>query len=262
MNPLTIANFAFTATDDIGANAQRIRGAITDAAQAGAHVLLTPECSLLGYPSAARPDLSAVDWCRLGDEEEALEIAARQANIAVVLGTASPFRSPTQFSNDALIINAGPNPFRYRKQTLTPIDEKHFIPGDTPLNVMINGWTLGMSICYEMRFGHLWAAQARSGVDAFINIAHMAGGDVDPGTKQTVIPNIYSARAAEWATPVILCNTAAADRWVDSGYWDVRGMLIDKIADGLLVSTIKPRSEFAPWYQGLREEALRRAFPE
>ncbi len=261
MNPLSIATFSFVATDDIGANVQRIRGAIFDAAKAGAQLLLTPECSLIGYPSAARPDLSAVDWCRVGDEEEVLEIEARKANIAVVLGTAGPFRTPTQFSNDALVINAGPNPQRYRKQALTPSDEQHFIPGDTPLNVTVAGWKLGISICYEMRFGQLWAAQARAGIDAFIHIAHMAGGDLDPGTKEKVIPNIYSARAAEWATPLIVCNTAAADRWLPSGHWDARGVLIDSCASGLLITTVKPRNSFAPWYQGLREQALRRVFP-
>ncbi len=260
-NPLTIASFAFEATDDIGANVKRIRQAIIDAAKAGAQLLLTPECSLIGYPSAARADLSAVDWCRVGDEEEVLELEARKVNIAVVLGTAGPFRTPTQFSNDALIINAGSQPYRYRKQSLTPMDMNHFIPGDKPLQFSLAGWQLGVSICYEMRFGHLWAEQARAGADAFIHIAHMAGGDLDPGTKEQVIPHIYSARAAEWATPLIVCNTAAADRWLPSAHWDARGVLIDQCANGLLITTVKPRESLAPWYQGLRDEALRRAFP-
>jgi predicted amidohydrolase len=261
MNPLTIASFAFTASDDIAVNAQRIHTAVGDAAKAGAQVLLTPECSLIGYPSAARADLSAVDWCRVGDEEEGLEIAARKANVVLVLGTAGPFRSATHYSNDALVLNAGPQPQRYRKQSLTPADEQHFIPGDSPMWVTVAGWKLGLSICYEMRFGHLWAAQARAGVDAFIHIAHMAGGDLDPGTKAEVIPNIYSARAAEWATPLIVCNTAAEDRWLASGHWDARGILVDQCAEGLMLTTVKPRRDFASWYQSLREEALRRAFP-
>ena len=118
----------------------------------------------------------------------------------------------------------------------------------------------GLSICFELRFGQLWAEQAHADVDVFLTIAHMAGADVDPGTKQIVIPNFYSARAAEWATPLVLCNTAAADRWVDTGQWDARGVVVAQQAEGLLLTTVHKRTTLAPWYQGLRDEALRRTF--
>lgn len=261
MDPLPVATFAFTATDDIGANAKRLQTAVAEAGRAGAKILLTPECSLIGYPSAARPDLSAVDWCRVGDEEDVLELAARKAGIVLVLGTACAFRDPTRFSNDALVLNAGPTPLRYRKRALTPTDTTHFIPGDDgqPSTISVAGWTLGLSICYELRFGALWASQAKAGVDAFLSIAHMAGPDGDPGTKAEVIPNLYSARAAEWATPLLLANTSAPDRWVDSGHWDARGVRVATQAEGLLLTTLQPRSTLAPWYSGLREESLRRS---
>ena len=101
--------------------------------------------------------------------------------------------------------------------------------------------------------------QAKAGVDAFLSIAHMAGTDGDPGTKAEVIPNLYSARAAEWATPLLLANTAAPDRWVDSGHWDARGVRVATKAEGLLLTTLQPRSTLSPWYSDLRVESLRRA---
>lgn len=261
MDPLPVATFSFTATDDIGANAKRLQSAITEAGRVGAKILLTPECSLVGYPSAVRPDLSAVDWCRVGDEEDVLEIAARKAGLVLVLGTACAFKNTTTFSNDALVLNAGPRPLRYRKRALTPSDTKHFVPGDEqqPDTISVGGWTMGLTICYELRFGTMWMQQAKAGVDAFINIAHMAGLDVDPGTKVEVIPSLYSARAAEWATPLVLANTAAPDRWVDSGHWDARGVRVATKAEGLMLTTLQPRSTLSPWYSGLRSEALRRS---
>lgn len=259
MDPLPVAAFAFSASDDIGANAKALRAAVADAGRAGARLLLTPECALIGYPSAARKDLTGVDWCRVGDEEDVLELAARQAGLALVLGTAGPFRDPTAFSNDALVLNAGPQPVRYRKRCLTPGDTRHFIPGDErTCTFTVAGWSIGLTICYELRFSAVWAEQARAGVDAFATIAHMAGPDVDPGTKAAVIPNLYSARAAEWATPLLLANTAASDRWLDSGAWDARGMRNATAASGLMVTTLRPRSSFDPWYAGLRAESLRR----
>lgn len=259
MDPLPVAAFAFTASNDIGANAKALRTAVAEAGRAGAKLLLTPECSLIGYPGAARPDLMGVDWCRVGDEEDVLELAARQAGLVLVLGTAGPFRDPTTFSNDALVLNAGPQPLRYRKRCLTPGDTKHFIPGDEQAcTFTVAGWNIGLTICYELRFGAVWAEQARAGVDAFATIAHMAGPDVDPGTKAEVIPNLYSARAAEWATPLLLANTAAPDRWLDSGAWDARGVRTTTADAGLMTALLKPRAAFDPWYAGLRAEALRR----
>ncbi len=268
MDPLPVAAFSFTASDDIGANARRLQTALDEAGRGGAKILLTPECSLIGYPGAARPDLAAVDWCRVGDEEDVLELAARRAGVVLVLGTASPW-APTLpagqapgISNDALVLNAGPTPLRYRKRALTPGDTRHFLPGDErqPAIITVAGWNLGLTICYELRFGAIWAAQAQAGVDAFLTIAHMAGPDVDPGTKVEVIPQLYSARAAEWATPVLLANTAAPDRWVDSGHWDARGVRVSSQAEGLLQTTLQPRSILSPWYNGLRSESLRRSF--
>lgn len=260
MDPLPVAAFAFTASDDIGANAKALRAAVADAGRAGAKLLLTPECALIGYPGAARADLVGVDWCRVGDEEDVLELAARQAGLTLVLGTAGPFREQSTFSNDALVLNAGPQPLRYRKRALTPGDTAHFIPGDERVcTFTVADWTIGLTICFELRFGALWTEQARAGVDAFASIAHMAGPDVDPGTKAAVIPSLYSARAAEWATPLLLANTAASDRWLDSGAWDARGVRSATVADGLVMTTLLPRASFAPWYAGLRAESLRRS---
>ena len=262
MLPLRVACLAFTATDDVGANAAAIRRAVGDAAAAGARLLLTPECALIGYPGAARQHLLDVDWCRVADEEERLELEARRVGTVLVLGTASPAerRLPTgpAHSNDALVLNAGPQPVRYRKRCLTPGDTTHFIPGETPCTVTLDGWTLTLSICFELRFGALWAEQAAANADAFLTIAHMAGPDVDPGTKAQVIPALYAARAAEWATPLVLANTSAPDHWLDSGAWDVRGVRVATQAEGLMVTTLTPRLEFAPWYGDLRREALRR----
>lgn len=260
MDPLPVAAFAFTASDDVGANTKALRAAVADAGRLGAKLLLTPECALVGYPGAARKDLAGVDWCRVGDEEDVLELAARQAGLVLVLGTAGPFREQTTFSNDALVLNAGPQPLRYRKRCLTPGDVRHFIPGEERVcTFAVAGWSIGLTICYELRFGPVWAEQARAGVDAFATIAHMAGPDVDPGTKAEVIPNLYSARAAEWATPLLLANTAAADHWVDSGAWDARGVRIAGAGEGLVTTVLSPRSSFDPWYAGLRAEALRRS---
>jgi predicted amidohydrolase len=253
--PLRAAALAFAAASDVAANAARVRAGIAEAAAAGARLLLTPECSLTGYPSAARGDLVGLDWCALGDAEDALALAAERAGIALVLGTVG--RVDGGIANELLACGTV-EPRRYRKQCLTPTDAKHFVAGHEFVIVEQAGWRLGLAICYDLRFPDLWLALAAEGADAFIVGAHMAGPDPDPGTKGTVIPALCAARAAETATPLLFGNTAASDRYLDSGCWDARGVRIATRAEGLMVADLHHREELDPWYAGLRATALER----
>jgi predicted amidohydrolase len=272
--PLDAAVFAFSASADIGANAARIAAAIAQAGQA--RLLLTPECALIGYPGAARASCAGIDWCQVADQEERLEALAVRAGVVLVLGSASLFPpgqpgppaaparrgapAPAVVGNDAVVLGAGRRPLRYRKRILTPQDREHFAPGSGgPCLFTLDGWRLAVSVCFELRFSALWAEQAAAGADAFLTIAHMAGSDPDPGTKAAVIPQLYAARAAEWATPLLLANTADAGRWLDSGQWDARGVRVASVAEGLSRSAITPRAHFDPWYARLRAEALAQA---
>ncbi|HYE05561.1 MAG TPA: nitrilase-related carbon-nitrogen hydrolase [Planctomycetota bacterium] len=253
--PLPIAAFAFTASHEPQANAAAIHGALADAAAAGARVLLTPECALPGYPSAARGDLASLDWCALQDAEDELALDAQRRGIVLVLGTVGRFGGGC--GNEALVCGAVA-PVRYRKRCLTPTDLKHFVAGDRPCTIDAFGWKLGIAICFDVRFADVFADLAAADADAFLVIAHMAGPDPDPGTKAAVVPRLLATRAAEWATPLAFCNSAVADRYCDSAVYDARGMEIAHAADRLLRADLRHRDTFDAWYAGLRREHLAR----
>jgi predicted amidohydrolase len=247
--PLRIACLAMTATDVPAANADQIRQGLLAASRAGARVLLTPECALPGYPGAARTDVANASTCHLAELEDTLALLAERLGLVLVLGTASP-TADGAFSNDALCCGAVA-PRRHRKRALTPGDHAHFQAGSSPTVLEIDGWRLGVSICYEVRFPELWAD-----ADGYVAIAHMAGLDPDPGTKAQIVPALYAARAAEWAAPLALCNTAADDRWLDSSLWDARGVRVETTGVGLLCGELVHREELPAWYAGLRRDRL------
>ena len=245
-DPLRVACLAFSAGADPRANAQAVEAGLAGAAAAGARVLLTPECCLSGYPGAARSDLTGLDGRLVADLEDRLAAEARRRGLLLVLGSVSA--AGTRWSNDALGCGALPAQ-RHRKRALTPGDHRHFTAGDQATTISLDGWRLGISICYEVRFPGLW-----SDADAFLAIAHMAGPDPDPGCKAQVVPALYAARAAEWAAPLALANTAAADRWLDSGVWDARGVRVASGAMGLLVGELVHRDRLDPWYGTLHAD--------
>jgi predicted amidohydrolase len=261
---LPIAILAFDATADVAANRDRIRGAIDEAVAGGARLLATPECALVGYPSAGRKDFSGVSWSEVADAEEQLSEHARSRDIALVLGTAGPVSDGSGVSNDALAcgrwvrpaLRQGGGLVRYRKRNLTPIDHDHFIAGDTVGVFALEDWTLGLAICFDVRFPGHWLELARAGCDAVVCIGHMAGHDPDPGTKAAVVPALFTARAAEWATPVMFSNTSRNDRYLDSGVWDARGMRVAGVAAGVVFTALQRRETLAPWYADLRRRAL------
>lgn len=256
MNNLAVGCWSFTATGDPAANAECIRRGIRAAHHAGMRVLLTPECALIGYPGAARPDLANLDWCRIGDLEDTLLTEAAQAGIILVLGSAGPVGGSTLrgFANEAVTTTG-----RYRKRRLMPGDTAHFIPGDQPVLVEMDGWRCGLGICYDLRFAAVWHDLAQAGADAFLVLGHMAGVEAEPGVKSTVIPQFCAVRAGEWATPLVFCNTSAGDRWLGSGAWDARGIQThraDAPGEHLLTTNLQPRQEFPVWYTGIRTMAL------
>lgn len=256
MSALTCACLKLDASADIAANATRIRQGI-QAAQGHCDCLLTPECALCGYPGAARPDLADLDLTELRAAEEDLQAAAAAAGLLLILGTVGAFAGG--LANEALCSGATDHPTRYRKQCLTPADRDHFVAGTQPCILTHAGWRLGISICFDIRFADVYAAQAAAGAEAFLSIAHMAGTDPDPGCKARVLPAHYASRAAEWAAPLVLCNSTAHDRWIDSAAWDGRGLPLDLDHTSKLAAVrLEDPSALGSWYQAIRHLGLTR----
>ena len=252
MNPLRVAVLAFAATADVAANRQAIAAAIAQAA-GRADLLLTPECALCGYPAAT--GALAPESCALAEAEDQLSALAAGHRLGLVLGTAGP-DGQGGVHNLAVVGGALPAQ-RLAKRALTPADRAWFVPGPPrSLIVTVSGWQVAVGICYEIRQARWWYEAAAAGADAAVVIAHQAGADADPGTKAAVLPALHAARAAELAMPLVLANTAASDRWLDSAAWDARGVCMERLGSGLMVTELTHRSHLDPWYETVRRDAL------
>ncbi|HLO63084.1 MAG TPA: NAD+ synthase [Azonexus sp.] len=147
---LRIAVAQFNATvGDLTGNVERIIQCAAEAKARGAHVLLTPELALCGYPPEdllLRPDFYRACNRALDD------LASRVDGIAVIVG--HPEEHDGSCHNAAAVIENGQRTATYRKMRLPNyevFDEKrYFEPGSEPCIVTLNGVRCGINICADI----------------------------------------------------------------------------------------------------------------
>lgn len=170
-----IALFQSTTGIDPAANQERLLEAIDKAADGGAAMLFTPEMSGLldRDPTRARMSL------RTEDEEPLLAVcraAARERAIWLHLGSLAVLGEGGKLANRGFVIDSG-GEIRAR------YDKLHLFDVDLPTGeswresatyeagsgvVLVEGTpvgTLGLTICYDLRFPGLFARLAEAGAD-------------------------------------------------------------------------------------------------
>lgn len=138
---------------DVSGNLTRLEHQAQAAAAQGAQVLVCPEMFLTGYNIGAR---ACAELAQAQDGPAAQRIAeiARQYAIAILYGY--PERSVEQRVYNAvqLIDSRGERSSNYRKTHLfSELDKSMFSAGEDLCPVVeLNGWRLGMLICYDVEF--------------------------------------------------------------------------------------------------------------
>jgi NAD+ synthase/NAD+ synthase (glutamine-hydrolysing) len=199
---LRIAVAQFNATvGDLTGNVERIIQCAAEAKVRGAHVLLTPELALCGYPPEdllLRPDFYRACNRALDD------LASRLDGIAVIVG--HPEESEGACFNAATVIDNGLRTATYRKMRLPNyevFDEKrYFEQGSAPCVVTLNGVCCGINICAD-----IWEEGAAE-------LAHQAGAELllvlnaSPchldKTRERV--QVLADRVVATGIPAIYCN--------------------------------------------------------
>ncbi|MFP7674567.1 carbon-nitrogen hydrolase family protein [Marivita sp. S0852] len=176
----------------LGQTAQRARAL-------GADLLLAPEMTLGGYNIGA-------DRCHtLAASDDALITAAarlaQKHQIALAVGLA--IRGPEAPFNAGVLLDAtGKERCRYHKTHLYgDVDRTQFTAGAALSGVVtLNGWSIGLAICYDIEFPELARALALQGADLIlVPTANMIPFD-------SVATRLVPARAEENAIYVAYAN--------------------------------------------------------
>jgi predicted amidohydrolase len=156
---MLVAAAQFATELDKEANRARAVGAVGDAAEQGATLVVLPEASMCGFGSA-RTDLSRFAEALDGPFVSALSAAAEKAGAHVVAGTFEPVEGEARVYNTVVVVGPGGLVARYRKvhlyDALGWCESERVRPGaadgsNAPV-VDLGELSLGVMTCYDLRF--------------------------------------------------------------------------------------------------------------
>jgi predicted amidohydrolase len=174
---VAVAQAAAT-SGDVAGNAGRAATAVERAAADGARVVVLPELYLPGYDLATLGrdpglDLAGADDPRL----DAVRDACRRTG-TVALVSASMRTSAGRTIAVVAVDAEGAAVHAYDKQHVTPTESAVFVSGTRGAVVRVDGWSLGLGVCYDGCFPE--HARAAADADAWAYVvpaAYVTGGE-------------------------------------------------------------------------------------
>ncbi len=164
---------------DIAANAAAHERLIDEAGGLGVEVLVFPELSLTGYATNTlneAPERCVVDPDG-PDLKPVRDACLRNGIVAVVGGS---LRNGRGHGLSAIVINRqGGICATYDKQHLDGTEQGWFVPGTSGCMFEVDGWRLGLGICYDSSFPEHGRALALEGADAYLVSGAFPGGESD-----------------------------------------------------------------------------------
>jgi deaminated glutathione amidase len=177
---IRVACVQMTSRDDKADNLEQAEQLVARAASTGADVVVLPEkWNAIGGAETLRETAEPLDG---GESVEAMAEWARRHGITLVGGSITERREGREkLSNTCVVFDSdGAISAVYRKIHLFDVEVGGHVyreseaeePGEEPVVVEAEGWRLGLSICYDVRFPELYRVLALEGADLFTVPSH------------------------------------------------------------------------------------------
>jgi predicted amidohydrolase len=176
---LRIACVQMTSGADRAANLDKADGLVARAAATGADVVVLPEkWDAIGDHHQLHAAATTLD----GETVETMRNWARTHGITLVGGSISERREGREkLSNTCVVCDPeGEIAAVYRKIHLFDVEAGGFVyresdaeePGDEPVVTEVEGWPVGLTVCYDVRFPELYRVLALEGALLFTVPSH------------------------------------------------------------------------------------------
>ncbi|MFJ5724178.1 carbon-nitrogen hydrolase family protein [Streptomyces sp. NPDC093149] len=244
--PLTVATGqAACVALDVAANADTAADLVRRAGDQGADLLVLPELFLTGYEL---PGIVADPaTCTLSPTDSRLDLlaaACAETRTAVVAGAPTRDAETGELRISALVLGRdGHFAAQYDKQHVTPSERAFgFGAGVRGCTITLDGWRLGLGICWDSGYPEHARAAALDGCHVYLVGAMFGRGN---GERQRAI--IFPARALDNTSYVLLANHSGPSGPFHgcggSAVWNPDGTLLTDAATaqpGLAVAGLLP----------------------
>ncbi|MEJ2855175.1 MULTISPECIES: carbon-nitrogen hydrolase family protein [unclassified Saccharothrix] len=197
---MRVALCQINSSADPTANLDLVRAGVAQAA--GARVVVFPEATMCRFGVPLGPVAEPLD----GPWATAVREIADEAGVVVVVGMFTP-AADGRVANTLLVTGGGLH-VGYDKIHLYDAfgfeESRTVAPGSKPVVVEVEGVTLGLATCYDVRFPELFRALADQGAAAVLVCASWGAG---PG-KREQWELLVRARALDCTSWVLACGQA------------------------------------------------------
>ena len=181
--------------------AEDAAGFVARAVDADARLVVFPELAVTGWDVARWNAEGAV-----GLEDDVWEPLVAAASAGVTILTSAAIRRPEGVTLSAVVVAPrGSVTAPYDKQHLSGIERDHFVPGDHGASLQVDGWQVGLGICYDSSFPSHARAAAQAGADVYACPSAFYRGSEHRRDL------VYPARALDNALYVVFAGAAGSD---------------------------------------------------
>ncbi len=232
---MKIGAYQFAVTYSIEWNMSAIRKAIILAAKESVRLLVFPECALTGYPKnderSANVDFQALEACFM-------ELRKLSAQNSMYLLMGSVTKEGGVYHNSAVLLSPdGSDDALYNKRALWGWDIKNFTKGNPGGTFMIDGFRMGVRICFEVRFPEYFRELYRGKAD-FAVVLFNDISEIDDIERYELIEAHLRTRAVENVFTVMSVNDATLYQTAPTALIDQSGKVISVLprnTEGLLL---------------------------
>ena len=233
---MKIAAYQFAVSGNTDNNMSFIRAAVSQAADVKSDLIVFPECALSGYPSRDIKRSDDVDTESVNKAICELQVMSDSYNIRILIGTVA---FDGDYYNRAYLFT----PFKpvcfYDKRALYGFDEENFKTGSETGVFDIDGFRIGVRICYEIRFPEYFRELYKSNTDLNIVLFYDVS-DSDDMNRYNLIRSHLITRAVENVTPFLSVDAISPYQTAPTCFIDASGTITEELkrnVPGLMVFT-------------------------
>ena len=244
---MIIGAFQFAGSGDISNNFEAMRNAIIQASSQNVRLLVFHECALTGYPPLKTSNAKEIDYCLVADCMSNFQRLSEQYDMFLAVGSTTK-RENSIYNSMQVFFPYGEKLNPYDKRALWGWDCENFTEGKDNGIYDIDGFKIGVRICFEVRFPEYFRELYKEHVDLCV-VSFCDVMDSDCTDRYELIKSHLRTRAVENVMTILSVNDISPFQTAPTAVIDIDGNVVTELKrniKGLLVYDFNiPQKHFA-----------------